>query len=65
MDPNVPPEPDWALATLAIRAGHQRTHEQEHADQGMVAGALLLLGIVAAGGLKVSQVGVVLSLIHI
>ncbi|ERS86263.1 O-succinylhomoserine sulfhydrylase [Halomonas sp. PBN3] len=32
MDPNVPPEPDWALATLAIRAGHERTAEQEHAE---------------------------------
>ena len=32
MDPNVPSEPDWALATLAIRAGHERTAEQEHAE---------------------------------
>ncbi|MGE4532799.1 O-succinylhomoserine sulfhydrylase [Halomonas sp.] len=32
MDPNLPPEPDWALATLAIRAGHERTAEQEHAE---------------------------------
>ncbi|SDO34711.1 O-succinylhomoserine sulfhydrylase [Halomonas shengliensis] len=32
MDPNVPYEPDWALATLAIRAGHERTAEQEHAE---------------------------------
>ncbi|WP_104201917.1 O-succinylhomoserine sulfhydrylase [Billgrantia saliphila] len=23
---------DWALETLAIRAGHQRTHEQEHGE---------------------------------
>ncbi|WP_416137104.1 O-succinylhomoserine sulfhydrylase [Halomonas sp. HK25] len=32
MDPHSSPEPDWALETLAIRAGHDRTHEQEHAE---------------------------------
>lgn len=32
MDPHVFPEHDWALETLAIRAGHDRTHEQEHAE---------------------------------
>lgn len=32
MDPHSPPEHDWALETLAIRAGHDRTHEQEHAE---------------------------------
>jgi len=32
MDPHAPPEEEWALATLAIRAGHERTHEQEHAE---------------------------------
>jgi len=26
------PDPAWALETLAIRAGHQRTHEQEHGE---------------------------------
>lgn len=26
------PEAAWALETLAIRAGHQRTHEQEHGE---------------------------------
>ncbi|MDI5892677.1 O-succinylhomoserine sulfhydrylase [Halomonas rhizosphaerae] len=26
------PEQEWALETLAIRAGHQRTHEQEHGE---------------------------------
>ena len=26
------PELEWALETLAIRAGHQRTHEQEHGE---------------------------------
>ncbi|MGJ7457386.1 O-succinylhomoserine sulfhydrylase [Halomonas sp. MA07-2] len=32
MDPHSTSEHDWALATLAIRAGHDRTHEQEHAE---------------------------------
>ena len=32
MDPHASPEEEWALATLAIRAGHERTHEQEHAE---------------------------------
>ncbi|MGM1051975.1 MAG: O-succinylhomoserine sulfhydrylase [Pseudomonadota bacterium] len=32
MDPHSSPEHDWALETLAIRAGHDRTHEQEHAE---------------------------------
>ncbi len=27
-----PDEAQWALETLAIRAGHQRTHEQEHGE---------------------------------
>lgn len=26
------PQQEWALETLAIRAGHQRTHEQEHGE---------------------------------
>jgi len=26
------PAPEWELETLAIRAGHQRTHEQEHGE---------------------------------
>ncbi|MGM0983500.1 MAG: O-succinylhomoserine sulfhydrylase [Pseudomonadota bacterium] len=26
------PQKEWALETLAIRAGHQRTHEQEHGE---------------------------------
>lgn len=26
------PEQQWAMETLAIRAGHQRTHEQEHGE---------------------------------
>ncbi|PRY71875.1 O-succinylhomoserine sulfhydrylase [Halomonas ventosae] len=26
------PEQEWELETLAIRAGHQRTHEQEHGE---------------------------------
>lgn len=32
MDSQPPSELDWALSTLAIRAGHERTHEQEHAE---------------------------------
>ncbi|WP_346299074.1 PLP-dependent transferase, partial [Halomonas sp. BM-2019] len=32
MDPQSSPELEWALQTLAIRAGHERTHEQEHAE---------------------------------
>lgn len=32
MDPQSSPEQAWALSTLAIRAGHDRTHEQEHAE---------------------------------
>ncbi|WP_445005257.1 O-succinylhomoserine sulfhydrylase [Halomonas mongoliensis] len=32
MDSHTPSELDWALSTLAIRAGHERTQEQEHAE---------------------------------
>ena len=32
MDPQSSPEQAWALSTPAIRAGHERTHEQEHAE---------------------------------
>ncbi len=32
MDAPPPHEDEWALSTLAIRAGHERTHEQEHGE---------------------------------
>lgn len=32
MDQQQTQEDDWALETLAIRAGHDRTHEQEHGE---------------------------------
>ncbi|MCE8025858.1 O-succinylhomoserine sulfhydrylase [Billgrantia aerodenitrificans] len=32
MHDEMTPDPAWALETLAIRAGHQRTHEQEHGE---------------------------------
>ncbi|MBF8221681.1 O-succinylhomoserine sulfhydrylase [Halomonas sp. 328] len=32
MDHNQPYDADWALETLAIRAGHRRTAEQEHGE---------------------------------
>ncbi|UYG02135.1 O-succinylhomoserine sulfhydrylase [Halomonas sp. LR3S48] len=32
MHDETPPDDSWALETLAIRAGHLRTHEQEHGE---------------------------------
>jgi len=32
MDQQQAKDDDWALETLAIRAGHERTHEQEHGE---------------------------------